>query len=97
MKETKCKRCGKPCQGSEGNPEARLLKRAEKGYCADCCLTVFLKDTEPLNMLFEAQGPEVLRLQHIREGIAKLLIVGKSDASMGDIDIEKVITNWSLS
>lgn len=96
MLETKCKRCGKDCKGGAGNPEARLLKRAEKGYCADCALTEFLKKTEPLNMLLKEQGPEILRAQHIRAGIASLLIVGKSDASIGDIDIERVICNWDL-
>ncbi|KKK63206.1 hypothetical protein LCGC14_2996630, partial [marine sediment metagenome] len=49
-----------------------------------------------LNMLLKEQGVEVLRMQHIREGIARLLIVGKSDANIGDIDIERVISNWDL-
>jgi len=94
--EATCERCGKKCQGGVGNPDARLLKRAHKGYCAACALTAFLKNTEPLNMLLKEQGVEVLRMQHIREGIARLLIVGKSDANIGDIDIERVISNWDL-
>lgn len=43
----KCKRCGKLCQTSQGNPDARLLRRSIKGYCADCALTVFLKQETP--------------------------------------------------
>jgi len=93
---TKCKRCGKECQGGIGNPEARLLKRAQQGYCADCALTAFLKETEPLGMLIKSQGPGTLRNQSIREQIAKLLIVGKSDARFEEIDIERVISNWNL-
>lgn len=91
-----CERCGKPCQGGEGNPGARLLKRAQKGYCADCGLTAFLKNTEPLGMLIERQGPEMLRNQSVRAQIATLLIVGKSDANIREIDIERVIEHWDL-
>jgi len=93
---TNCKRCGKECQTGAGNPEARLLKRSDKGYCTDCALTLFLKDAEPLNMLIEEQGCEVLRAPHIREQIARILITGKSDANIGEIDIERVIENWAL-
>lgn len=91
-----CERCGKKCQSGEGNPEARLLKRAKNGYCADCALTCFLKKTEPLGMLIEGQGPEILRHQSIRAQIATLLIIGNSDADIGEIDIETVIRNWRL-
>lgn len=97
MIETKCKRCGKPCRGGGGNPEARLLKRAEKGLCADCALTEFLKKTEPLSHILKEIGVELLREKHIKAQIANLLIVGHSDASIGEIDIERVIANWSLA
>ena len=97
MIETKCERCGKLCRGGEGNPEARLLKRgAKNGYCVDCALTAFLKGTEPLGMLIEENGIETLRDTNFRTQIARLLIVGKSDAGIGEIDIEKVIGNWKL-
>ena len=93
---TNCKRCGKECQGGEGNPEARLLKRSQTGYCADCAITTFLKKTEPVAMIFESLGPEALRNQTIQEQIADLLIIGKSDASIKEIDVERVIKNWDL-
>jgi hypothetical protein len=94
--QTECKRCGRPCQGGKGNPEARLLKRSDKGYCADCALTAFLKTTEPLNMLIASQGVGALRYPQIRQQIARLLIVGKSDANINEIRIERVIENWDL-
>lgn len=93
---TSCKRCGKECQSSIGNPDARLLRRSNQGYCADCALTEFLKRTEPLGMLIEQQGTTVLRNPNIRLQIAKLLIVGKSDADINEIDMERVIDNWNL-
>lgn len=96
MIETKCKRCGKPCRGDEGNPDARLLKRATSGYCADCALTAFLKGTEPLGMLIENNGLETLRDPNFRLQILRLLIVGKSDANIGEINMDRVIENWKL-
>ena len=93
---TECKRCGKPCQGGEGNPDARLLKRSQSGYCADCALTAFLKGTEPLGMLIEENGIDTLRNPNFQLQILRLLIVGKSDAVIDDIDMERVIENWKL-
>lgn len=93
---TRCKRCGKQYQVGIGNPEARLLKRSAKGYCADCAFTEFIKTTEPLYWIIEHQGVEVLRDKQIRLEMAKLLIVGKSDASINEIDMDRVITNWNL-
>lgn len=92
----KCQRCGKECQGGIGNPEARLLKRSTKGYCADCALTVFLKKETPFEYSIQNNGIEILRDKNVRLQIAKLLIVGKSDASISEIDMERVITNWNL-
>ena len=91
-----CKRCGKVCQPGPGNPKARLLTRSHKGYCANCALTAFLKQTEPLSGVLESQGPEMLRAEHVRLQIARLLLVGKSDATIGEIDIESIISQWGL-
>ena len=91
-----CKRCNRECQPSIGNPEARLLKRAKNGYCADCALTIFLKQTEPLNMLIRQQGVEVLRHKGIINQLSNLLVIGKSDATIDEIDFERLIANWDL-
>ena len=96
MIETKCGRCSKPCRGGEGTPDARLLKRAVSGYCADCALTAFLKGTEPLGMLIEENGLESLRNPIFLAQITRLLIVGNSDARIEEIDIDRVIENWGL-
>lgn len=94
--ETVCKRCGKPCRAGVGTPDARPLRRAKEGYCADCAFTIFLQTTEPLNSIISERGVECLRMVGVREQIAKLLIVGNSDASISDINIENVIANWEL-
>ena len=93
---TVCGRCGKQCRGGAGNPEARLLKQSSKGFCADCALTQFLKRNEPLGSLIETQGVDILRNKEVKLQIARLLIIGKSDASINEIDTERVIANWKL-
>ena len=93
---TQCQRCGKECQGGIGNPEARLLKRGQKGYCADCALTAFLKNETPFEYAVQNNGIEILRDKNIRLQIAQLLIAGKSDATIDEIDMERVIANWNL-
>ena len=91
-----CERCGKPCQSGIGNPEARLLKRSDKGLCADCALTAFLKTETPFEYAVQNNGIEILRDANIRLQIAQLLIAGKSDATIDEIDMERVIANWNL-
>lgn len=91
--ETSCERCGKPCQGGDGNPDAKLLKRSHSGYCADCALTLFLKSNFSYVL---GDKPEMLRLPQVRQQIANLLITGNSDAGIGEIDIEHVIGNWDI-
>ena len=96
MEVTTCNRCGKPCRPGEGNPEARLLKKSDKGYCADCGLTAYLKMTPPIDMLLRNSGPEILKLPAIREQISRILISANSDCDISEIDINRVISNWDL-
>jgi len=91
-----CERCGKECQPGIGNPEARLLKRAQKGLCADCSLTQFLKSTEPFSELLGRVGVEALKAPGIKLSIARLLITGKADASIEDVNMDRVVANWNL-
>lgn len=93
---TRCQRCGKECQAGIGNPEARLLKRSDKGLCADCALTAFLKTETPFEYAVQNNGIEILRDKNVRLQIAQLLLTGKSDATIGEINMEQVITNWDL-
>jgi len=96
MTPTQCQRCSKECQAGVGNPEARLLKRADRGLCADCALTVFLKNETPFEYAVQNNGIEILRDTNVRLQIAQLLLTGKSDASIEEIDMNRVIANWNL-
>ncbi len=94
-----CKRCGVPCRvAARHNPDARLLEYASEpdGFCPSCAATAFLRDTEPLGELIEQQGPECLRLDHIREQFAAIMRVGRSDAHPDEIDWDRVIRHWDL-
>lgn len=93
----RCERCGRPCRSAgTGNPDARLLRHAERGYCANCGLTEFLKKTSPLCELLELQGARVLLTPHIQTGILRLLPSGQADATTGEIDFSTIVENWSL-
>jgi hypothetical protein len=47
-------------------------------------------------MVITQVGITALRDPNIRLQIAQLLITGKSDANISEIDIENVIRNWDL-
>jgi len=96
INNVKCQRCGKNCQSGIGNPGARLLKRGKQGYCANCALTAFLKNETPFEYAIQNNGIEILRDKNIKLQVAKLLITGKSDATIDEIDMEEVIVNWNL-
>src|SRR5438046_249968 len=96
-----CSRCGARCRVREArNEDARLLMNAADadhgGWCTDCAATDFLKNTEPLGELIERGGPEMLRMEHIREQFGKILDAGESDALPPEVDWERVIANWDL-
>jgi len=92
-----CERCQRDgLQPGVGKPEARLLRRAATGYCADCAITAFLREMPPLNELLEVRGAEVLRDPIIQRSAARILASGQADAPPGEIDWERVIANWDL-
>jgi hypothetical protein len=96
-KATSCLRCGKLCQSrGPGNADARLLRRAESGYCPDCAATEFLLGVDTLREMLDLRGPAVLRKSHYQAQFARILASGHSDAAPGEIDWERVIANWDL-
>lgn len=93
---TFCRRCGKTCQSGTGNPNARIFRRANKGLCADCAITQFLKSTESLSWAMEKIGAKALYNPDIQRQIAAIMTAGNSDASPGEINWQRVIELWDL-
>jgi hypothetical protein len=92
-----CQRCGKLCRpGGEGNPDAMPLRKANRGYCADCAMTRFIKAVPTFMLGIERHGVEILRWPTAREGFARLMEVGQSDVRASEIDWDRVIANWRL-
>lgn len=94
-----CDRCHVRLQiGPKGNADARPLRRSQvpEGVCINCATTLFLKTTEPAGMLLEQGGPEMLRMEHIREQFGRILQAGNADAKLDEIDWDVVISNWDL-
>ena len=92
-----CDRCRREgLQPGEGNPAARLLKRATAGCCADCSITAFLRTMPPLSELLEVQGPQVLLNPIVQQQVARILASGQADARPEEIDWARVVENWEL-
>lgn len=94
-----CSRCGVRCRvAADRNDKARLLMNADRaqGWCCNCAATDFLKNTEPLGMLIERGGPEMLRLGHIQEQFGQIMVAGGADVNPPEIDWDEVIANWGL-
>ena len=113
MTETTCIRCGCPAQGrGDGNPDARMLRRAQTGVCVECGIVEFLQkltNTFPgataIPVTIKTCGsatadfslPESLRLPHIQEQMANVIRAGKSDANPDEVNWERVIEVWWIA
>lgn len=96
---TACRRCGLPCRvASERHEDARVLRKSltPDGVCANCAITGFLRDTTPLNVILDRQGPDVLLLPTVQAQIGRILDAGNSDADLSEIDWNAVIAAWDL-
>ncbi len=40
---TQCERCGVDACGGDGNPDARIFRRAQHGVCVNCGVVLFLQ------------------------------------------------------
>lgn len=97
MSETTCERCGCAAVGGSGSQDARMMRRAKKGVCANCAAVIFLKRLS--NMHGGALGdalPNALRLPHIQLRFASVMRAGKADAKVDEINWERVIEVWNI-
>ena len=99
MNTINCERCGVCCRvGGPKNPDAKMLRRSKepKGFCVNCAVHDWLRNTYPVNLIFTTLSPEALRLEHIQQQFTAIMRAGFADASPDEIDWERIIANWKL-
>lgn len=98
MADPRCERCGRPARGGEGSPDARMMRRAQRGACVDCSAVLFLQRL--MNMTGRDCYPDMpncLRLPHVQEQFANVMRVGNADAVPDEINWERVIALWDIA
>lgn len=98
MSSTVCKRCGCAARGGDGNPDARMLRRARTGVCVDCGVVLFLQKLSNMHVAgaVDQALPDALRLPHVRAQFVRVIAAGRADAQPGEIDWERVIELWDI-
>ena len=91
-----CERCGLRCRAGVGSPKAKMLRRAVKGFCVNCAVHDWLRNTYPINMQLAESGPGILVHPHIRELFADIMRVGCADANPDEINWNLINENWEL-
>lgn len=94
-----CQRCGAQLQvGAAPSSKARLLRRSKvpKGFCVNCAVHNFLRNTYPPNIQLAESGPEILLILHIQKLFADIMKVGFADANPDEIDWQRIVDNWEL-
>lgn len=94
-----CERCGVRLQvGPAPGSEARLLRRSKepKGFCVNCAVHNFLRNTYPPNLQLAESGPEILLLPHIQEVFTGIMKAGFADAVPQEINWQLIVDNWEL-
>ena len=94
-----CDRCGARLQvGPAPGSEARLLRRSKepKGFCVNCAVHNFLRNTYPPNIQLAESGPEILLIPHIQTVFADIMKAGFADANPDEIDWQLIVDNWEL-
>ena len=94
-----CNRCGvklriRPVQRSE----ARILRRSkdDKGYCVNCAVHDWVRNTYPVNLILARSGPKGLALPHLQRQFEEIMRAGFSDAAPDEINWARIIDNWDL-
>lgn len=94
-----CRRCNAKLK-LEPIPDskAKMLRRAKipKGYCLNCAVHDWLRNTYPPNILLAQSGPKVLLFPHIQEQFTAIMKQQLSDAKPDEIDWQKIVDNWDL-
>ena len=99
MEITHCQRCGAKCQvNPKPDSNAKMLKRGKqaKGFCVNCAVHDWLRNTYPVNLMFATLSPDVLRLEHIQQQFTGIMRAGGADANPDEINWEAIIENWDL-
>jgi len=78
--------------------EARLLRRSKvpKGFCINCAVHNFLRNTYPPNIQLAESGPGILLIPHIQKVFADIMKAGFADANPDEIDWQRIVDNWEL-
>ena len=96
---TNCLRCKVKCQVSSAkNPDAKMLRRSKepKGFCVNCAVHNWLRNTYPVNMLLAQSGPQSLAYPHIQEQFAGIMRSQMADAMPDEIGWDLIVENWDL-
>ena len=101
MEITSCQRCKAKCKiDPKPQSKAKMLKRGKtaKGYCVNCALHDWLRNTYPANLILAGmRNPaETLRLDHIQQQITGIMKAGLADACPDEINWLEIIWNWDL-
>lgn len=105
---TTCQRCHKPLRAGTPDAKARAIRRAAKGYCANCVITRFLLQVEPIHALIEGtgkhpgKGPEILlggdnpQFQACLKGVMRTML-SHTQLREDEIDWIEVVGNWGMA
>ncbi len=99
MDHTYCQRCEAKLQvNPKQQSNAKMLRRSNqaKGFCVNCALHDWLRNTYPVNLIFTTLSPEALRLEHIQEQLTGIMRSQNADATPDEINWEAIIANWDL-
>jgi len=94
-----CERCGVGLQvGPSPGSKARLLRRSKvpEGFCINCAVHNFLRNTYPPNIQLAESGPQILLIPHIRVVFSDIMRAGFADAVPDEIDWQLIVDNWEL-
>ena len=99
IEHCQCERCGAQLQvGPAPGSEATLLRRSKvpKGFCVNCAVHNFLRNTYPPNIQLAESGPEILLIPYVRTAFADIMKAGFADANPDEIDWQRIVDNWEL-
>jgi len=99
IEHCQCERCGAKLQvGPAPGSEARLLRRSKvpKGFCVNCAVHNFLRNTYPPNIQLAESGPKILLMPHLQAVFTDIMRAGFADAVPGEIDWQVIVDNWEL-
>lgn len=94
-----CKRCKLPLSVQpKPQSEATMLRRAKgpDGYCLDCAVHDWLRNTYPVNLQLAESGPRILLFPHVRELFARIMRIAKAEALPEEINWNRIGENWDL-